>query len=92
MDKEKLIEWVQRYKLLLVAGLIGFLLMTSIGMGAMYGSNKICANSGGIKVQNTEGVNVCVIAANVQRDYCVSMNENLNKPQVYYVPQFNITE
>lgn len=90
MDKVK--DFVERYRLLLMAGLMGFLLMTAIGMGAIYGSNKICKDSGGLKVVSSEGVKICVIEKNVQRDYCISLNENLGAPQVYYAPQANITE
>lgn len=84
MDMDKITDFVTKYKVLLMAFCMGFLLMTCIGFGAIYGSNKICKDSGGIKVINPEGVKVCVIEANVQRDYCISLNDPMKN--VFYVP------
>lgn len=89
MDMERIREFTDRYRVYLMAGFMGFLLMTSLGLGSIYGSNKICKDSGGLKVINPEGAKVCVIKANVQRDYCISLNEGLNT--VYFVPQTNLS-
>jgi hypothetical protein len=91
MDKAQIKEFIGRYRLFLMAGCMGFLLMTSIGFGAIYGSNKLCKDSEGIKVVNEAGVKICVIKANVQRDYCISLNEGLNQPTIYYNPEVALT-
>lgn len=71
-ERNKEPNFINKYRQFIVAGLIIFLVILSIGGGYYYGEIKLCDSSGGVMVKHPEtNKKVCIVTDLVQKDFCI---------------------